>query len=163
MSLLVVTRGLPASGKTTIAKKWVAEDVEKRVRVNRDSLRAMLYDNTHIPGVTEFQVINARDFIILGFLRGGKDVICDDTNLSPRDVRNMRKLASKTGSKFQLIDLTTTPLEECLARNAARTDKPPVPEEWIREQHATYIAIGFRAASEAEIKEILGIDTLPQT
>jgi predicted kinase len=140
MTILVVTRGLPASGKTTIARRWVAEDLENRVRVNRDDLRSMMHNGQHIGGVTEFQVVNARDFLVLGMLRSGKDVICDDTNLSGRDLRSLRKLAAKSGAKFQVIDLTSTPLEECLERNAARSDKAPVPEAWIREQHALHIA-----------------------
>ena len=30
---VVITRGLPASGKTTFARQWVSEDKENRVRV----------------------------------------------------------------------------------------------------------------------------------
>jgi predicted kinase len=108
--------------------------------VNRDDIRTMLYDGIHIPNVTEFQVINARDFLILGLLRSKKDVVCDDTNLGTRAIHDLNRLARKTDSELQVIDLTIVPLEECLARNAARADKEPVPEAWIREKHALYIA-----------------------
>lgn len=39
MSKIIVTRGLPASGKSTWAKAWVAADPANRVRVNRDAIR----------------------------------------------------------------------------------------------------------------------------
>ena len=42
MPKLILTRGIPASGKSTWAKAWVQEDPQRRVRVNRDDLRRML-------------------------------------------------------------------------------------------------------------------------
>ena len=42
MSKLIITRGLPASGKSTWAKQWVLEDPEHRVRINQDDIRLML-------------------------------------------------------------------------------------------------------------------------
>jgi predicted kinase len=39
MGKLILTRGVPASGKSTWAKAWVEEDPLNRVRVNRDNLR----------------------------------------------------------------------------------------------------------------------------
>ena len=42
MNKLIVTRGIPGSGKTTFAKKWVLEDPEGRVRINQDDIRRMM-------------------------------------------------------------------------------------------------------------------------
>ncbi len=42
MSKIIVTRGLPASGKSTWAKAFVAADPHARFRVSRDEIRAML-------------------------------------------------------------------------------------------------------------------------
>ena len=39
MITLLLTRGLPASGKTTFARAWVAESPTDRARINRDDLR----------------------------------------------------------------------------------------------------------------------------
>ena len=48
MPTLVITRGLPASGKTTKAREWVAADPVRRARVNRDDVRAQLHDSAHV-------------------------------------------------------------------------------------------------------------------
>jgi predicted kinase len=137
---LVITRGLPGSGKTTFAREWVAEDRANRVRVNRDDLRNMFDDGVYHNGITEKRVVKARNALIRNFLGWGLDVICDDTNLPPRVVSDLRELASRCGATLEIKDLTQVPLEECLARNNARGDKLPVPEEWIRSQHAQYIS-----------------------
>ena len=41
MKTLLVLQGLPASGKSTYAVKWVNEDPEHRLRINQDSIRTM--------------------------------------------------------------------------------------------------------------------------
>jgi len=41
MATLIVTRGLPGSGKTTAATAWVAEEPLRRARVERDEIRSM--------------------------------------------------------------------------------------------------------------------------
>ena len=43
MPVLVITRGLPGSGKSTWARQWVSQDPAHRAEVNRDSLRLMMH------------------------------------------------------------------------------------------------------------------------
>lgn len=140
MTNLLITRGLPGCGKTTYARRWVSEGRAHRARVNRDDLRAMLDDGEFVEGLTEPRVIAARDAAIGSLLSQGVDVICDDTNLPQRTARDLARLAARAGADLTVVDLTDVPLETCLARNAARTDKPPVPEEAIRDMHARYVA-----------------------
>lgn len=141
MAKLIITRGLPGSGKTTAAKKWVAEDPVRRARVNRDDLRAMLHESRHVTdgSGTEQSVRVARNAAITALLKRGVDVTCDDTNLPARTCRDLRALATLAGAYFEVWDLTDVTLDECLRRNAARTDKKPVPEEWIRDQWSRYV------------------------
>lgn len=119
---LVVTRGLPGSGKTTYARAWVAEDPATRVRVNRDDLRAMTRDGAFIKGQTEQATIRARDALIRSFLIAGLDVISDDTNLPQRVVRDLKRLADLTHADFEVIDLTNVDRDTCVA-------PLPLPEE----------------------------------
>lgn len=40
MSHMIITRGLPASGKSTFAAQWVEQSPDNRVEINRDTMRA---------------------------------------------------------------------------------------------------------------------------
>lgn len=139
MTRLIAMRGFPGSGKTTFARKWVAEDRAKRARVNRDDIRKMLDGGVHVIGVTEIRAIIIRDASILELLKRGFSVVCDDTNLSGNHVRALQDLARIAGVDFWVEDLRNVPLKTCLERNAARTDKAPVPEEDIRRMHALFV------------------------
>lgn len=140
MTNLLITRGLPGCGKTTYARQWVSADRAHRARVNRDDIRAMLDDGEFVKGITEPRILAARDAAIMSLLGKGVDVISDDTNLPQRTARDLARLAAHAGAELTVIDLTDVPLETCLARNAARTDKMPVPEAAIRDMHARYLA-----------------------
>lgn len=137
MSTLYITRGLPGCGKTYEASAWVAEAPDCRARVNRDDLRGMVHDSLHIKGVTEPRIISVRDAAIAALLRKGVDVVCDDTNLPSRTVRDLSKLAARAGAGFEVWDLTHVPLEMCIARDSAR--ERPVGEHVIRDMHTSYL------------------------
>lgn len=137
MSTLFITRGLPGSGKTYEAAAWVAEDLGARARVNRDDLRAMVHDSGHIRGVTEPRIVAARDAAISALLRKGVDVVCDDTNLPSRTVRDLARVAARARADFEVWDMTDRPLDICIARDAAR--ERPVGEQVIRDMHARYL------------------------
>lgn len=137
MSRLYITRGLPGCGKTYEASAWVAEDPGSRARINRDDLRAMVHGGLHIKGVTESRIIAVRDAAISALLRRGVDVVCDDTNLPQRTVRDLGRLAKRAGADLKVWDLTDRPLDECIGRDALR--ERPVGELVIREMHTKYL------------------------
>lgn len=137
MATLHITRGLPGSGKTYWAGQWTAEDTNNRVRINRDDLRSMLDDGRWIKGVTEGRLLVARDAAVLALLRKGVDVVCDDTNLPNYSVRSLAKLAQQADATFEVHDFTDTPIETCIARDAAR-DRV-IGEDVIRDLHTRFI------------------------
>ena len=139
MSILIITRGLPGSGKTTHARAWVAGDREHRARVNRDDIRSMIDEGEFVKGVTEPCILAARDALILGLLSKGLDVICDDTNLPQRTSRDLFRLAKRARAAFAVYDYTDVPLDLCIARDARRDDKQPVGEAVIRDMHMRYL------------------------
>jgi predicted kinase len=147
MTQLVITRGLPASGKTTWAREWVGKDVGNRVRINRDDLRGMGHNGEYVKGITEPVILTLRDAAIEAALRQGINVVCDDTNLSAFQVRELIKVANKTGAEVEVVDMTDVPLELCLARDHERgipdllSVRPEeVGEKVIRDMHMRYLA-----------------------
>lgn len=138
MAKLVITRGIPGSGKTTWARAWVDQDPEHRSRVNRDDLRSMLHNGVYSQD-RERQIQAARDSLIRRLLERGVDVVSDDTNLPSRTARDLRKLAVLSKAEFEVHDMTNEPLDVCLQRNRERLDKDPVPEDWIIEQYRKFI------------------------
>jgi predicted kinase len=139
MTELVITRGLPASGKTTFARKWVDEDRQRRARVNRDDLRQMLDEGTFVKGVTEQRVMAARNAIVDGLLRRGVSVVVDDTNLPNRTCRDLHDIAGRAKAEFRIEDFTHVSLETCLARNTVREDKAPIPQHVIQDMYLRHL------------------------
>lgn len=83
MIKVLFLKGLPGSGKSTYAKKLIAENHNMYKRINKDELRAMLDDNKHSNDSEKF-ILQVRDAMILMALQNGKYVIIDDTNLAPK-------------------------------------------------------------------------------
>lgn len=139
MTTLTITRGLPGCGKTTYARAWVAEDPANRFRVNRDDLRAMSRDSVFIKGATEAATIAARDALIGSLLAARVDVICDDTNLPNRTVRDLRRVADANGAEFEVIDMTDVDPNVCVERDAQRGDRTQIGYKIITDLYYRFI------------------------
>lgn len=140
MTELLILRGLPASGKTTFAKQWVTEDVERRSRVNRDELRETLHDG--FQGPNEVAVSKCEHALISTLLAVGRSVVVDNTNLKARYVRTYAELAHEAGTGFELKDFEV-PIDEMVERDVHRikAGERGVGEQIIREM-ATRFHIG---------------------
>lgn len=136
---LTVTRGLPASGKTTYAKHLLElAEPGSLVRMNRDDLRASMHGKGHYVHDTEKQITLVQHGGIEALLRAGVSVVVDDTNLRSRNLRSLAELAWKTEAEFAVEDFTDVPLMTCLERNAKRADA--VPDDVILKMHQRYLA-----------------------
>lgn len=121
MSKLVITRGLPGSGKTTYAKAWVSQDAAHRSRLNRDDLREVMHGGPHgYDPALERAVTLAHQHGARALLLAGRDVICDDMNLQNRQVKEWMKLAAEVKVDFEVVDLTNVWLETCIDRDSER-------------------------------------------
>ena len=135
MSKLIITRGLPASGKSTWAKQWVLEDPEYRVRINQDDIRLML-GKYWVPSreklVQEIQ-FNA----IIEALNREFDVVIDNTNLNNKVLDQFNRLI-KTFEDYEIEykDFFDTPLSVCIERDKNRDLQ--VTEKVIRSFYDNY-------------------------
>lgn len=114
--MLILTRGIPASGKTSWAKAWVAESPSTRLRVNRDDLRRMLHGVSF--GLTfgqEENITAVQQVIVRDAIATGKSVVVDDMNLRARYAKGWFKFADDVW--FQDFPVET---EEAVARDAQR-------------------------------------------
>ncbi len=136
---LIVTRGLPASGKSTYAKAWVAINPRRRACVEKDKLRAMMHDSLWLGRHTEDQVNVAQLAMVTTLLGNGISVVISDTNLDVATFGKWRDLAESMGVKFSMEDFREVPLQVCIDRNAKRTGKEFVPVEAIMSMHKRHI------------------------
>ncbi|MEU7317461.1 AAA family ATPase [Streptomyces sp. NPDC007083] len=139
MPKLIITRGLPASGKTTWAQTWVsAGDAYNacgsgRVRVSRDDLRLMLFGpgySTPVP-VCERLVSQAERSQVEAALTADCDVVVDAMNLRPKYVRQWQDVATNMGAGFVTREFPIS-IDEAIRRDAQR--ERPVGEDVIRAQ-----------------------------
>ena len=136
MFRLIATRGLPASGKTTFARRLQPGVV----RVNRDDLRRMMHGERLFTQWAEGQVTKVQRAQVEALLAARVSVCVDDTNLRSRTLRDWAELAQRYGAAFEVHDFTDVPLEECLRRDAARPEADRVGEAAIRRLHERYLA-----------------------
>ena len=136
-----LTRGVPASGKSTYAKQWVIA-APNRVRVNRDDIRQELHEQKRDYKTGTFYEQNSKDEErttvvahrrIRDALGARKSVLVDDTNLNLRFYKQYHQIAAEYGLKLGHVDFPIT-LEEAIRRNAARARV--VPEDVIRRMYS---------------------------
>lgn len=106
-------KGLPGSGKTTLAR--ILENQPGYVRVSRDDLR--------LQNSSEKAVLQAQEQEVRGSLEAGQRIIVDDTNLAPAREEHLRNIAREYDAGFSIIDLTDVPVTKAIQQDAAR-DKP---------------------------------------
>lgn len=143
---LILTRGIQGSGKSTWAKNWVAKNPEHRIRINNDDLRSML-GPYWIPS-REDLVSNTKKEIALNAMRFGYDIVIDNMNLNPKEVKfwenivdahNDTKPVTSDWYKWEYeIEFKDffIPLEECIRRDAIRPN--PIGEKVIRDTWRKY-------------------------
>lgn len=112
MAEIIVTRGLPASGKSTWAKAWVAEDPDNRVRVNRDDIRFALFGK--YTGVDENFVTKVEEDTVRAALKAGKDVVVDAMHLKAAYVKKWLNFGPVSVEEF------VVPVERCVHQNIGR-------------------------------------------
>lgn len=142
---LVLTRGLPASGKTTWAKEWVMQAPVERARVCRDDLRQLLYGmDAPLPRELEEGITIAERASVRALLRSGRSVVVDAMHLRRSYITEWEKIAQETGADFSVEErFLDVKLDELILRDQIRSenDERHVGEQFIRETSLRYATI----------------------
>ncbi len=114
MAKLYILVGLPGSGKSTFAK-----ELDGAVHISSDEIRACLYGSEEIQNDPS-RVFAFMDSATRDCLEDGRDVIYDATSLTEairvKTINKFKDLASEI-----ICVQMSTPLSECLRRNARRS------------------------------------------
>lgn len=123
---VIVTKGLPASGKSTWTKHF-CERNKNFIRINKDDIRAMMANEFSKP--REQIVLEMRNAGILGALTHGFGVIVDDTNFEPVHLESIERIVKHFPDMIIEVKEFDVPLSVCLERNKKRPNS--VPEDVI--------------------------------
>jgi predicted kinase len=133
---IIMTRGVPASGKTTWAREFVKEN-SNYINLNRDDFRAMLYGpNYKFSRARESAVTSAQRGAAISAIADDKSVIISDTNLSISAQRAWQELAYAFSVSVSFKDFDCE-LDVALKRNAMRDGG--VPPEVVWRMHGQYM------------------------
>jgi len=129
---IILTKGLPASGKTTWAKEFVKNNPDF-VNICKDDIRNMLG-----PNIKESQVLEIRDSTIKMYLSRNKSVIVSDTNLNPDHTATIQTIAQEHQAELEINDsFSKVSSFECIKRDSTRPNK--VGAGVIRQMYNQYL------------------------
>jgi predicted kinase len=132
MIKIILTKGIPACGKTTFAKELMAKEPGKWKRINFDELRATIDDGIYSPE-NEKIIVKVRDLLIKEALKNNQNVVLDNTHIKDkgRHFSHICDLVKNLGIDIQVIEKAIyVELEEAIARDAKRA--VPVGETIIK-------------------------------
>ena len=138
---IIITRGLPGSGKSTWAKSF-ASIAGNTVIVERDEIRLALF-GCYWTGKPEDEerVTRLQDKLVRSYLAEGTRVVISDTHLPDRSVKKWLKLGAELGVPVSTQEFRHVPLAQVLIQNASRPVKQAkeVPAEVIRDKYERFI------------------------
>ena len=121
MKKVILTKGLPGSGKSTWAKGLIDMNPNSYKRINNDDLRKM-FDNTQYSSDMEKFIKKAVDVLVLLALEEGKHVILDNTHLSENSINRIKELVKGKAEVIIEDKFLDVSLETCIKNDLKRLD-----------------------------------------
>ncbi len=116
---IIVTQGLPGSGKSTWAKNQQTLYPNTYIRVNKDELRKTLFGNDYTKD-KEYIILNVIDDIIRWAISENLYVIDDNTNLNCFHVERYKKLFGDIADIVIVDNFLSVSIDECIKRDLKR-------------------------------------------
>jgi predicted kinase len=130
---VIITKGLPASGKSSWADEFISENPDF-VKIEKDQIRkdtSLFKDGVYVhKRGDEGIVIKERDRLIRRALQSGKSVISSDTNLTQKHITQISAIARQNNAKVEIKSFLDVPIAELIERDAKRENS--VGEQVIR-------------------------------
>ena len=138
MRTIIMTKGLPASGKSTWAKEEMRTYPKRYKRLNKDILRGMLDGEEWSPARERF-MLGIRDYAVERSLLRDFDVIVDDTNFVSKHWESMCRIARRVGDVMVVEKYFEVSLREALRRNEGRPEGEKVPEHAVKSMYSKHV------------------------
>lgn len=121
MKKVIITRGLPGSGKSTWVKSIIKANSNSYKRINNDDLRAMV-DCGHYSSANEKFINDLTDLFIMKAIVEGKHAIVDNTNLNMKHINRITQLV-KGLAQVEINDsFLQVPVEMCILNDLKRAN-----------------------------------------
>lgn len=135
MRKVILTKGLPGSGKSTWARQLLRKKKGAWVRVSAGELRAMCFGEGMKGG--EVFLEGVRDRIILQALKDDRHVIVDDCHLSDDPLQQITKLVGDLATVEVEDRFLKVSVEDCIKQDLQRPNS--VGEKTIRRMYRDYL------------------------
>jgi len=131
---IILTVGIPASGKTTWKKKFL-RDHQNYVSVSRDDYRSMLFNSPVVDFKGEKYINELVENAIIQAIRMKYNVIVDQTNTIGKYLKEMVEFCEKLADvEFQIFDISVA---KAVERDKNRDHT--VGEETIKRMYKNYV------------------------
>lgn len=152
MKQIILTKGLPASGKSTWAKEYV-RDNKGWARINNDDLSSMILGDAFVKGAGNIISFLRLD-LVKKLMSMKRNIIIDATNLHPdrlteiETIVNLYNADSANTDKYEVKtkDFTHIPVAECIRRNRLRENA--VPDKAIYDMYHSYLVPTIEEAAQ---------------
>lgn len=129
---VILTCGIPGSGKSTWSKQKVKEAPNDWVKISNDDIRSGMNDGVYSAQMEKI-VTATRLFMIRESLKMNKNVIIDNLNLNKRHWTDVSKICTEMNKDIMLLEKHFyVELEEAIERDSKRIGKACVGEQVIK-------------------------------
>ena len=136
MQRLILTCGVPGSGKSTWAHAYAEQDFGNRIVISRDVIRFAMVSENEEYFSKEKAVFKEFVSQIQTALRRGYDVIADATHLNPASRLKLINALQLPWSVNVEVAVIMSDLDTCIAQNELRKGtRSYVPIDVIRKMH----------------------------